>query len=568
MGLEYKKSLVRILVVDDEDSIRGWLTEVLKGDGWDVSSAKNGKEALIALKKKPVHIILSDINMPEMTGIELLEAVKKDFSSTEFVIMTSHATLDTAVKAVQLGAYDYLNKPFEDISVVPQKIERVAERIMLRQQNAELLKRLKLAGRDLKLLLSSIAPLSGLLDVEELFKSCLKNLPRLFDFPELKASWWSHQEGKWHCLEVNGEGEKPEPIEDIEQLDQVLTDYQKISIDLFKYDGRVADALVYENKNPNLSKAFIHQVETCYQKVMYHKEIASLANKDGLTKLYNHRYFQERIRQEFSQAKRQKSFVSLILMDVDNFKHYNDTHGHPAGDKLLKELAVLLARHEGVSGETMKRVTDIVARYGGEEFVMILPFTPYEGAKIKAERVREAIEAYAFDHADQQPLACVSVSVGVATYPDHADDPAELIQLADKALYHAKRLGRNRVVGAEDLYKKEEAKPEEQSVKTLGGILDSIEESEAAPTSAETLLPGTKTMEFDDAGAEVDRVAVPDEDSDSAADVDINDLVSAIGSAIHSTAMKAETPGIDLQIFTENLNDETKQDPVKGAKEK
>jgi len=75
-------------------------------------------------------------------------------------------------------------------------------------------------------------------------------------------------------------------------------------------------------------------------------------------------------------------------------------------------------------------------------------------------------------------------------------------------------------------------------------------------------------VEFDDAGAEVDRVAVPDEDSDSAADVDINDLVSAIGSAIHSTAMKAETPGIDLQIFTENLNDETKQDPVKGAKEK
>ena len=621
MSLTYNKSLVKVLVTDDEDSIRGMLVETLKEDGWSVDFAKNGKEALEKIKTNPVHIIVSDINMPEMTGTELLEQVKKIHPQTEFVIMTSHATLETAVKAVQLGAYDYLHKPFEDISVVSKKLEQVAEKILLRQQNQELLKRLKLAGHELKKLLMAITPLNGVLEEEDLPKVALEGLGKLFEASNLKASWWRHFDGQWSCVESLGLETKPELVEDIKSLKGSLQDHRKGNLHLFQHEGKVEDAIFIENLKPSLINVYLQQVETCYEKVQVHKEIASLANKDGLTKLYNHRYFQERLRQEISQAKRQKSFVSFLLMDIDHFKTYNDQNGHPAGDKLLKQLAELLTQHgEDGKQNTSSRVTDIVARYGGEEFVMILPFTPYDGAKIKAERIRKAVEEYPFEHREKQELKCISLSIGIATFPDSAKEPAELIEAADRCLYQAKHEGRNRVVGDLDSktkdhpsvdespqsgkdFKAEAAsqsqekpqddleppakeevaveRPEEtieildqeggqkEQKRTLGNILEgeSPDTVKTEPPSPEASLPEVPAAETSVPAAPSSEVPPPEIPKEKKKEEDLDANVDSLVAAIESVCVEkhdtTEEKTFDMKLFDD---EGAEQDPEKADK--
>ena len=161
------------------------------------------------------------------------------------------------------------------------------------------------------------------------------------------------------------------------------------------------------------------------------EHLNNLANTDGLTGLNNHRVFQERLAVEFERSARYQTPLSLLLLDVDKFKQFNDTYGHPAGDKVLKDVAKIL--------QTAARNVDVVARYGGEEFVIILPEADTEGALSAAERVRAAIAGAAWDERD------ITVSIGVATFTLHTPTQAALIEQADKALYASKTAGRNRV---------------------------------------------------------------------------------------------------------------------------
>jgi two-component system cell cycle response regulator len=450
MSMTLDRSKVRVLITDDEDSIRSMLVSTLQEAGWSVDGAKNGKEALEKLRASQVHIIVSDINMPEMTGIELLEAVRRDFPKTEFIVMTSNATLETAIKAVSLGAYDYLNKPFEDINVVPKKLEKVAEKILLRQQNAELLRRLKSATMELKRLFQVISPFNGILDLSELRKTAIQGFPTLFDDLSCRASWWvKNSEEGWECLSAQPQDDSFKGFSDPQAAQDAMTDLRNPMQCLFKSKDGHQEAILFENLKDVSTQIYLQQINLCFEKASFHADIASLANKDGLTRLYNHRYFQERLRQELAQAQRQNSEVSLLLMDVDHFKHFNDRNGHPAGDALLKALADLLSQQKSTEGSG-KRMTDILARYGGEEFVMILPFTLHDGAKVKAERICQAVASFPFEFAEHQPLKKLSLSVGVASFPEHGATAEELIAAADRALYAAKRAGRNQFKSAHD----------------------------------------------------------------------------------------------------------------------
>ena len=174
-------------------------------------------------------------------------------------------------------------------------------------------------------------------------------------------------------------------------------------------------------------------------------ELEQLALRDGLTGLFNHRYFQESLDAELSRARRQSEVLGLLFIDVDHFKQYNDRNGHPAGDRLLKRLSQVLTGGRDSGLPRTARISDVAARYGGEEFVMILPATDRSGCMVRAERLLRAIAEYPFDHREHQPLGCVSVSIGIACYPDHANDKPSLIAAADSMVYQAKKLGRNRV---------------------------------------------------------------------------------------------------------------------------
>lgn len=178
-------------------------------------------------------------------------------------------------------------------------------------------------------------------------------------------------------------------------------------------------------------------------------KLEQLALKDGLTGLYNHRYFQEALERELSRGRRHDKPVGLLFVDVDHFKAYNDRFGHPAGDRLLSQLAALL-RGGGDSGlPPSGRVSDTAARYGGEEFVMLLPETDLRGCLTKAERVRKSVDGFNFNPGAGDGSEHVTVSIGVACFPQHAADKAALITAADEQLYRAKRGGRNRVCAPE-----------------------------------------------------------------------------------------------------------------------
>ena len=313
---------MQLLVVDDEETLRSVVSQVLSGDGFVVAEAASGEEALEAFRAQSHSVVITDIRMGGMSGIDLLTAIKKHNPDTEVVIMTSHASLDSALTALRAGAYDYLIKPFESLDLISAVAGRAAEKARLVAQNRELLEQLKRANEELQ------------------------------------------------------------------------------------------EANLY---------------------------LQEMAVKDGLTSLYNHRYFQEALAQEFARSKRYAKQCSVIFIDVDNFKMYNDTHGHPEGDQLLRTLSGLMMTH--------LRNTDLAARYGGEEFVLLLPETGKESAIRIAEELRAKVEEQPFHGRETQPLGRVTISVGVASYPEDGLDAPAVLAYADQLLYKAKHAGKNMVVG-------------------------------------------------------------------------------------------------------------------------
>ncbi|HEY0182876.1 MAG TPA: diguanylate cyclase [Rhodopila sp.] len=167
-----------------------------------------------------------------------------------------------------------------------------------------------------------------------------------------------------------------------------------------------------------------------------------LALQDGLTGLANRRRFDERLEEEFRRARRQELPLSVLLLDVDHFKAYNDRYGHLAGDECLRRIS-------GAITSVMRRPGDQTARFGGEEFVVLLPGTEASGAFVVAEQIRQAVSALAIEHPDSD-AGIVTVSAGTASFtPSASDDgPIKLIDAADHALYRAKAGGRNRIVSS------------------------------------------------------------------------------------------------------------------------
>jgi len=311
-----------LLVVDDEETLRSVVSQVLTADGFVVAEAASGEEALEAFRAKSHSLVITDIRMGGMSGIELLTQIKQHNPDTQVVIMTSHASLDSALTALRAGAYDYLIKPFESLDLISAVAGRAAEKARLVSQNRQLLEQLKRANEELQ---------------------------------------------EANCI------------------------------------------------------------------------LQEMAVKDGLTSLYNHRYFQEALSLEIARSRRYGKQCSVVFMDVDNFKVYNDSNGHPEGDGLLKTLAQIMMAH--------LRSSDLAARYGGEEFVLLLAETSKETAVRIAEGLRAKVEDEPFPGREKQPLGRVTISIGVASYPEDGGDATALMAYADQLLYKAKHDGKNMVVG-------------------------------------------------------------------------------------------------------------------------
>ena len=192
---------------------------------------------------------------------------------------------------------------------------------------------------------------------------------------------------------------------------------------------------VLDKEDQNLLESLVVLASLAFENARLYREAQELAVTDGLTRLMLRRPLMERLDLELKRAAEQDAPFSLVMMDIDHFKSVNDTYGHPAGDLVLREAAAIVKRSV--------RDVDVCGRYGGEEFVVLLPQTPLDGAKLVAERIREAVASRGFELRGEKRK--VTVSLGVATAPDHGSEARALIGAADEALYQSKQGGRDRV---------------------------------------------------------------------------------------------------------------------------
>jgi len=481
------------MVVDDEDSIRSILYETLTSEGYNVVTAASGEEAMELLNAGELpHIIMTDIRMPGMNGVELAMEAKKVSDEIEVIIMTSHASLETAQQAIRLGVYDYINKPFSNLNEVKTLVLRVIDKIYLRLENRHLMEELQkkndeLTGANKEIMaiseeISAIyqfgKELLVLLDTDEIIETFLSYTSSLLGgstcvflkyYPQKTALVVRHIQCKGDTctfdkdklesiknvgmsLGVAGEKDIVSVVSKIANHPSMKTLVYKLfnttkymAYPLIIRDTPMGVTLIVDQssldpKEDKIVQQYLNQFETSYDKALLHRKIKDLAIKDGLTELYNHRYFKEKLEAEIQVAKRLQHPVSMVFFDIDHFKSYNDINGHPMGDMLLRSLADILRK--------VIRTTDIPCRYGGEEFAVILPHTNLEGALITAEKIRKTIEVTAFPNQEKQPNGNLTISMGVSEVPTHADDISKLIAVVDEALYKSKTGGRNMVTQA------------------------------------------------------------------------------------------------------------------------
>ncbi|MBE9541940.1 MAG: GGDEF domain-containing protein [Proteobacteria bacterium] len=177
-----------------------------------------------------------------------------------------------------------------------------------------------------------------------------------------------------------------------------------------------------------------------------------LSSIDGLTELYNYRYFHQHLQMELEREKRYGRPLSLVMLDIDNFRDYNNQYGHPVGDLVLKNLASIL--------KNATRGCDVICRYGGEEFTVILPETDKEEASIVCERIRQEVAKTNMHDGEGNSIGNICITIGLASFPIDADNKNELIEQADKALYQGKEAGKNCtfLCGAKEKYSKVQEK--------------------------------------------------------------------------------------------------------------
>lgn len=294
----------KVMIVNGDETTRKALRDALITAKHNVVTAPTVKDAIEQAQHGDFDVLITEMRMPDVSGIEVLRKFKQMKSNVCLIVVTAYNSVPLAVEAMKEGAFDYITKPFN-----PDEITIVVDRAMERQR----------------------------------------------------------------------------------------------------------------------------LMREAQEKERY-KELALL---DGLTNVYNYRYFQEMLTREIHRAQRYPQQVSLLMIDVDDFKKYNDAYGHPAGDEVLKKVGQILM------GSTRK--IDLVARYGGEEFVIILPETTKKGSSIVATRIIALLDKIEFYDKKNIFNAHVTVSIGLASYPEDAQTKDDLIVKADQALYQAKKLGKNRI---------------------------------------------------------------------------------------------------------------------------
>jgi two-component system cell cycle response regulator len=461
----------KILLVDDDPTILSTLTRFLSGQGYAVAAAATGKEALAALQQEDIPLAILDLMLPDASGLELLAHVRENSPDTEVILFTGLGALDSAIQALRLGAYDYLVKSELRLPELQSVVDRALERRRLALANRQLLEDLQLAqkeladtrARELTQIRRIGETLARPLTVQELVGGLSDLIWESLPLDHLGVRFQGQDQEKAitasrHLADA--------PAPDKEQFDRWLEDELQrergsstedpagdpplsppcpvVLEERLKAEevrGLVAAGRTepFSPEEAELFRIFALQGEAALKNLLLFEEVKSLAIRDGLTGLYNNRHFREVLGHQVEMSRRYGWPLSLLFLDIDNFKNVNDTWGHPEGDLVLKALADFLQSHV--------RLADVLCRYGGEEFVVLLPQTSWNQAYRLAERLREGIAATPILLGHGEIHITVSIGLSCLTPELSGED---LVKAADASLYQAKQSGKNRVCGTEE----------------------------------------------------------------------------------------------------------------------
>lgn len=458
---------MKILIAEDDRVSAMILSKALERLGHDVVAAKNGAVAWEMVQTGRYPVLISDWMMPEMDGVDLCRLVRARQADTYVyvILLTAKGGADDRQLGMEAGADDFLVKPL-DPSELADRL-RVAERILNMQSSLQhQTMQLREQNDRIAITLDYVALANH--RFEELFDG----LPcacysydedgAICDWNRVATESFLYQAHEvitkhvWDVFKMTGEEQERNVRMRQETVRRIFSGEHQVGVEVEvpKADGSTVHMLsnTFPMRKPDgtITGALTAMIDITHRKELEQRldeklgelevansRLAELVTTDGLTGLKNHRAFQNCLETEFETAHRWSKPLSLVLFDVDHFKMFNDTFGHPAGDEVLKRVAEIM-------GENCRQ-GDVAARYGGEEFALILPNADSGAAIAIAERLRGAIEAGPWTH------RLVTASVGVSTLNRGTESRARLIFEADSALYSSKKSGRNCVSHFEDL---------------------------------------------------------------------------------------------------------------------
>lgn len=448
---EGKAMQQRLLILDDEKSVLDVLCQHLYEEGYSCDSTTSPSEALAWLSERPYALLVTDLRMPEMNGIEVVRRVKEKDDDIALIVLTALTEVTNAIQAMRAGADDYVLKPFNlgEISLCVQRaLEKRQLRLDIRRYQQELETRAETASESARATSEELEQTKVYL--ERLLDSTVDAILTINSRDHISYA----NRGALRMLGMSDESIKEMPLaeflaggaEEIKYIRRVLKSdlpLQNYETELLHGRGRLMPVSMSlsqvegEDGSPGSILAICKDIT---EQKRLEEELKEMTIRDSLTGLYNQRYFYDRLEAEIERARRQGHPLSLLLVDVDNFKTYNDAHGHLEGDNVL-----------AVAGEVIRDCTrehvDTAYRYGGDEFTVILPEAPERQAHQIAERIRATFEAKRFD--------LLTLSIGLMSYRK-GQALKQFIQYTDSMMYDAKRAGGNRVYVYDPVSKLEE----------------------------------------------------------------------------------------------------------------
>lgn len=451
--------VARVLVVDDVMPNVKLLAAKLTREYFDVLTAYNGQEALDLVKLKSPDIILLDVMMPGMDGFEVCQRIRSDPQSSNIpiVMVTALSDVNDRVRGLEAGADDFLTKPVNDTALFARvrslvRLKMMMDQLRLRETTSEQfgMDRVSMQSEsysDARVLVLE----DSHLDLEKITEAIERDGSRVTATTNSVAALEIAQSQDFELVVISLTLLNEDGLRLCSQL-RSYEDTRQVPILLIIDEGdmnRVAKGLEL-GANDYIIKPIDRnelqaRVRTQIRRKRYqdrlrtnYEQSLSLALTDPLTGIFNRRYVDAHLPRLLERAVVNKKTLAAVYIDIDHFKQVNDTYGHPAGDRVLKEVVVRVSRN--------LRNFDLVARHGGEEFLVIMPDTDEGGAVTVSERLRRLICDEPFYVGPFGAGIRVTISLGLAMAGRRYDTPDDLIWRADKALLTAKREGRNRVV--------------------------------------------------------------------------------------------------------------------------